>query len=135
MGEDENKSDWDICCGRCSRFQRYAARSTTVDYRSKRQIYAFGTTGDGSLATPLLCDPSKTNSTGAFKLGKYTCPSPTSQVYLTATGESPGLLAGQVNPQINEMAAFRSCGDFTSTSVVGVSAITTIAAVYALAPS
>jgi hypothetical protein len=98
------------------------------------QIYAAGTIGDGSPATPLLSSPQKTSSTGAFTLGNYTCPSPTSQVYMTATGGSPGSLSGETNPQITEMAALGSCGDFNSSTVVGLNEITTIAAVYALAP-
>src|SRR5580704_5101819 len=53
------------------------------------QLYAAGTTGDGSASTPLISSPTLTNSNGQFNAGSYTCPSSSTQVYLTATGGNP----------------------------------------------
>ncbi len=98
------------------------------------QLYAVGTSGDGSAATPLLTPAAVTDANGNFSTTSYTCPSASSLVYLVATGGNPGLGSGQSNPQLALMAALGPCGNITSSTVAIINEVTTVAAVYALAP-
>src|ERR1700677_488821 len=51
------------------------------------QLYSVGTTGTASAASPLLTQPVSTDSDGNFRITEaYSCPSPTSQLYLVASG-------------------------------------------------
>jgi trimeric autotransporter adhesin len=99
------------------------------------QLYAVGTTGDGSPATPLLTQAVTTDSNGDFNItGDYSCPSSASLVYLVATGGNPGLAAGTNNAALAMMAALGPCGSLTSSTVIMVNELTTVAAVWPLAP-
>jgi hypothetical protein len=99
------------------------------------QLYAAGTGGDGSAATPLITTSVTTNSSGSFDItGLYVCPTAASEVYLVATGGNPGLTSGTTNAQIAMMAALGPCGNLTPTTSVEINEVTTIAATYALAP-
>ena len=98
------------------------------------QLYAVGSSGDKSASTPLLSTPVLTTSTGQFSLtGLYTCPTPATNVYLTATGGNPGI-QGVTNANIAEMIALGPCGNLTASTTSSVNELSTIAAVYALAP-
>src|ERR1700722_10181663 len=59
------------------------------------QLYAAGSSGYGSAATPLFSPATTTNASGAFVFPAYTCPTPTTQVYLVGTGGDP--VAGNAN--------------------------------------
>jgi len=99
------------------------------------QMYAAGTGGDGSAATPLLTAPVTTNSSGQFGLtGLYQCPSAAAEVYLVATGGNPGLGNGETNTQIALMTALGPCGNLSAATWVKINEVTTVAAAYALAP-
>jgi len=99
------------------------------------QLYAVGTTGDGSASTPLLTQVVTSDSNGEFTLaGDFQCPSASTLVYLTATGGNPGLPAGMTNPQLALMAALGSCGSLGSSTTINVNELTTVAAVWPLAP-
>jgi hypothetical protein len=99
------------------------------------QLYAAGSSGDGSAATALLTTSVTTNSSGSFNLtGLYTCPTASTAVFLVAIGGSPGLPSGGTNPQIAMMTALGPCGNLTSSTNVEVNEVTTVAATYALAP-
>jgi hypothetical protein len=99
------------------------------------QLYAAGTGGNGSAATPLLTTSVTTDSSGSFNLtGLYACPTPSSEVYLAATGGDPGLVNGQANAQIALLTALGPCGNLTPTTSVVINEVTTVAAAYALAP-
>lgn len=96
------------------------------------QLYAVGTTGDASAATPLLTSTVTSDSTGSFTItGLYSCTSAT-QVYIVATGGNPGL--STANPQIALMAALGPCSSLTSSTFINIDELTTVAAVSALAP-
>src|SRR5271155_2258824 len=70
------------------------------------QLYAVGNTGDGSAATPLLSPAPVTDANGGFNIsGTFNCPSPSSLVYIVATGGNPGLATGSNNPALSLMAA------------------------------
>jgi hypothetical protein len=107
---------------------------------AKIQLYAAGTTGYGSSATPLLASPVTSDETGSFSItGDYTCPSSTSQLYIVGTGGNPGLAPGTNNPALALMAALGPCSLHGSqytldpNSFISINEVTTVASVYALA--
>jgi trimeric autotransporter adhesin len=99
------------------------------------QLYAAGTTGDGSAAAALLSNTVTTDASGGFRItaGSFTCPSPTALVYIVATGGNPGLAPGSSNPTLALMAALGPCGSLGSYPV-SINELTTVAAVVALTP-
>jgi phosphatidylserine/phosphatidylglycerophosphate/cardiolipin synthase-like enzyme len=117
------------------------------------QLYAVGTTGDGSPSTHLIsatltssdgsglsnsnANPGNANNTlpaGSFTItGDYTCPSATAEVYLVGTGGNPGLTNGTNNTALALMAALGPCGDLSSSTYVVMNELTTVGAVAALA--
>jgi hypothetical protein len=99
------------------------------------QLYAAGTTGDASAATPLLQLPAQTDSFGNFQISsEYTCPSATAEVYLAASSGNPGLSSGTNNASIVMMAALGQCGSLTASTFVTVNEVTTIGSLAALYP-
>src|SRR5580698_7416608 len=99
------------------------------------QLYAVGTAGDGSAATALLTQAVSTDANGDFNIaGDYTCPSATSLVYVVAVGGNPGLAAGTNNTALTMMAALGACGNLTPTTPIRINELTTVAAVWSLAP-
>jgi hypothetical protein len=119
------------------------------------QLYAAGTAGDGTAATPLISvrvstsdgtgNASNANANpgnafnslpaGAFTLdGEYTCPTPSTLVYLVATGGNPGLSAGVTNAALALMVALGPCSALNSATYVTVNEVTTVATVAALYP-
>ncbi len=99
------------------------------------QIYAVGTGGYGSAATPLLNRAVTTDANGNYSVtGAYTCPTPTTLVYLTATGGNPGLAPGTNNAALAEIALLGECGNLGPSTFVTINELSTVAAVYALQP-
>jgi hypothetical protein len=97
------------------------------------QLYAVGTSGDGSPSTPLLTAPVTSDANGNFNVtGLYTCPTASTLVYITGTGGSPA--ASISNPQIALMAVLGTCGSLSASTFVNINELTTVAAVYSLAP-
>jgi DNA-binding beta-propeller fold protein YncE len=105
------------------------------------QFYAAGSTGYGSAylypngATSLLgTNVVTSDGGGGFSISNdYTCPSPTTQVYLVATGGNPGLGTG-TNANLAMMVALGPCGLLSSATDVNVNEMTTVATVWALSP-
>jgi len=98
------------------------------------QLYAVGTTGDGSASTPLLSPAITTDANGAFDLtNKFTCPTTTTLVYLVATGGNPGLPPPFNNAASTLISALGQCGNPTNITFINLNEVTTVAAVYALA--
>jgi hypothetical protein len=96
------------------------------------QLYAAGTTGYGSAATPLLTAAVATDSHGNFNItGDYTCPA-NAQVYLVATKGNPGLAPGSVNNNLALMAGLGACSGLQTSGYVMVNELTTVATVWAL---
>jgi glucose/arabinose dehydrogenase len=95
------------------------------------QLYAVGTTGDGSAATPLTISTT-TDANGNFTIPGYTCPTSITPVYITATGGNPGLAS--VNPAISLMTALGPCGSLSAIPFIQIDERTTVAAINALAP-
>ena len=99
------------------------------------QLYAVGTTGDGSSATALLTQTVLSDGAGSFTItGDYTCPTPGSMIYLLATGGNPGIAAGTNNAGIAMMAAIGRCDSLQASSFLSVNELTTESAVAALVP-
>lgn len=97
---------------------------------SSVQFYAAGNTGYGAAPTALLSSAVTTDSSGAFSIATYTCPSPSSQVYLVAEGGNPGV-AGS-NNSLALMSALGTCGNLANSASVVVNELTTVASVWAL---
>ncbi len=100
---------------------------------SSLQLYAAGSTGVGTAALPLLSQPARSDSGGAFYF-KALCPSPTSQLYLTAKEGNPGSTPGVINPSIALMTALGPCGELASSTPIIVNEVTTVGSVWPLAP-
>jgi polygalacturonase len=119
------------------------------------QLYAVGTTGDGSAATPLILttlttsDGSGSATDGNANVGnslntlpagfftitnQYVCPPQGAEVYLVATGGNPGLVAGTNNSALAMMAALGPCSNLTPTTNIFIDELTTVGSVAALYP-
>jgi uncharacterized repeat protein (TIGR01451 family) len=107
---------------------------TTPISNSSVQLYAVGTSADGSAATPLFSPAVTTNATGNFTLPTFSCPTPGSLVYIVATGGNPGLAAGTDNTAITLMSALGACSTVTSATPIVINELTTVATVFALQP-
>ena len=98
------------------------------------ELYAVGTSGDGSSAIPLLTKPVLTDAAGGFSLhGLYTCPTANSTVYVVARGGNPGLPAGTTNDAIALMALLGPCGAISATTPINVNEVTTVGALWPMA--
>ncbi len=99
-------------------------------------LYAAGTSGYGAGATSLLTTTVKTDANGNFNItGDYdlaACQSANDLVYIVATGGNP--LAATANNSLALMAALGPCGNINSSTHIIINEVTTVAAVYALAP-
>ncbi len=96
------------------------------------KLYTVGTSGDGSASSSLLSQSVTTDSNGNFTITNlYSCTNAT-LVYLVATGGNPGLSSNNSNLAL--MTALGPCGSLTSSTFVTINEVTTVAAVYALAP-
>jgi O-glycosyl hydrolase len=98
------------------------------------QLYAVGTTGDGSAAAPIAGASTTTASDGTFTFGSYTCPTPTTLVYLLSSGGNPGLPGNVNNSSIVLVAALGQCQQLSSSTYILVNEVTTVAAMAALWP-
>ena len=119
------------------------------------QLYAVGTTGDGSTATPLILTTETTSDgsgsatdgnanaanslntlpAGFFTLtSQYVCPPQGAEVYLVATGGNPGLVAGTNNSSLALMAGLGPCSSLTPTTNIFLDELTTVGSVAALYP-
>jgi len=102
------------------------------------QLYAVGASGYGSAATPLFTSTVTTNSNGAFSFPSGYCsnaPSTSSLVYLVGTGGQPaGAGASVTNANEALMVALGPCNSLTPSTHIRINELTTVAAVWALAP-
>jgi DNA-binding beta-propeller fold protein YncE len=107
------------------------------------QLYAVGTSGVGSASSALISQTptpgqNSTSATGGFNIsGLYTCPAPSSEVYLTATGGNPG--GSNINSDLALVVALGDCNTLVANASipgfhVAVNEATTVAAAYGLAP-
>jgi streptogramin lyase len=95
------------------------------------QLYSVGTLGPGSTSTPLLTKTVTTDNGGGFSItSDYSCASAT-EVYIVATGGNAG--SGN-NTALSLMAVLGPCSSLTSSTNIDMNELTTVAAVFALAP-
>jgi hypothetical protein len=100
---------------------------------SNVQLYAVGTQGVGSTATPLLAKPVATDSHGDFTITEnYACPSSASQLYVVAIGGNPGLASGTNNQALSLMTMLGPCSALSSTTIYPMNEVTTIGSVWPL---
>ncbi len=101
------------------------------------QLYEASNLGYGAASKPLVLTTVLTDSGGGFTLTNlYSCTNQTTQVYLVATGGNPGLTTLPVvnNTSIALIAALGDCGSLSASTNIIVNEVTTVAAVWALAP-
>jgi hypothetical protein len=99
------------------------------------QLYAASNEGIGATAVPLVSTTVKTTVNGSFNLsGLYVCPGASTLVYLVASGGNPGLGAGINNTAATLMVALGACGNLSAATSVVINEVTTVAAVWSLAP-
>jgi hypothetical protein len=92
------------------------------------QLWAVADSGDPASSTPLLTQTVTTDANGSFTLtGLYTCPSPSTLIYISATGGNPGLGSSINNPAIAEYAALGPCSNLSSATAIDMSEVTTVA--------
>jgi hypothetical protein len=95
------------------------------------QVYAAGTTGNGSPGT-LLSTSLPTDSSGAFTVpAGYSCPAANSQLYVTVHGGRVAL--GPTNTAITLAAPIGACNQSASGSQFVINEVTTAATAYGLA--
>lgn len=95
------------------------------------QLYAAGTTGNGSAATSLLTSAITTDTTGAFTVpAGYQCPSAGPQLLLTVSGGKSGV--APVNSAIMLVAALGACNQIAASSQFTVNEVTTAATAWGL---
>jgi DNA-binding beta-propeller fold protein YncE len=108
------------------------------------QLYAASGGGYGSAATAVFTSPITTSGTGGFTFPTgwaSNCPSPTSEVYLVGTSGDPVAGNGTPgnpnsinNPNLALMVALGPCNSLTPSTHIHMNELTTVAAVWALAP-
>jgi hypothetical protein len=96
------------------------------------QLYAAGTSGNGSSGTVLLTSTLVTDGAGAFTVpAGYACPAASSQLYVVVRGGHVG--AGAANPAITLATPIGACNQITSGSQFIMNEVTTAATAYGLA--
>lgn len=101
------------------------------------ELFSVGTGGNGTQAASILQHPVVTDANSHFSISSdYTCVSPTEQVYLAVRGGNPGLAGNANNPALLLLSALGSCSDLLNhpQAFIYVNEVSTVAAVYALAP-
>lgn len=95
------------------------------------QLYAASQTGYGVASTALISAAVTSDVNGNFSItGDYTCPYSTSQVYITATGGSPGSFGTNANLAL--MAPLGACGSLSASTFIVINELTTVAGAYSL---
>ena len=96
------------------------------------QVYAAGTTGNGSAPTVLLSTPQTTDATGAFTVpAAYPCPASSSQLYVVARGGNTGTSTSP-NSAITLATVVGPCNQVTASSQFVLNEVTTVATVWGL---
>jgi sugar lactone lactonase YvrE len=96
------------------------------------QVYAAGTSGNGSAGTVLLTNTLLTDGAGAFTVpAGYACPAASSQLYVVVRGGHVG--AGAANPAIALATAVGACSQLASSAQFVINEVTTTATAWGLA--
>ncbi len=96
------------------------------------QLYAAGTSGNGSAGTALLTNSLTTDGAGAFSVpAGYACPAVSSQLYVVVRGGYLG--SGAANTGIVLATAVGACNQLATSSQFVINEVTTAATAYGLA--
>jgi streptogramin lyase len=94
------------------------------------QVYAAGTTGNGSAGTALLNDPLTTDANGAFTVpAGYACPAAGSQLYVVIRG---GQVKTAANSAITLAAPIGACNALAASPPFVINEVTTVATAWGL---
>jgi len=97
------------------------------------QLYAAGTSGNGSSGISLLSSSLTTDANGAFTVpAGYLCPSGASQLYVVVRGGKPGVVSAAANDAVALLTVLGACNQMAASSQIVVNEVTTVAATYAL---
>jgi hypothetical protein len=97
------------------------------------QLYAASSGGLGSASTPLLQKAVASASNGNFSIpAGYSCPSPSSEVYVVASGGSTSSSSGE-NSALMLTAMLGPCSGLAALGSVSVNEVTTVGSVWPLA--
>ena len=95
------------------------------------QLYAAGTTGNGSAGTAMLTAALTTDTNGAFTVpANYPCPAAASQLYVVARGGKLGTAAA--NSAIALITSIGACNQVVASTQIVVNEVTTAATIWAL---
>jgi len=94
--------------------------------------YAVSNSGYGTASRVL--GSTTTNSMGIFQFAAYQNCVANDLMYIVATGGNPGVAGTQNNSALAEMTGLGLCSNIDSTTFVNINELTTIGAVWALAP-
>jgi sugar lactone lactonase YvrE len=96
------------------------------------QLYAAGTSGNGSASTALLTTALDTDATGSFTVpAGYACPAAASEIYIVVRGGQVGALPD--NSAIALASALGACNQIATASKFVVNEVTTAATAWGLA--
>lgn len=97
------------------------------------QVYAAGTTGNGSGATALLSSPVMTDASGAFTIASgLSCSSSNSMLYLVARGGHVGSSSSNASIALSTVIGACSQLSTSTTASFTMNEVTTVAAVWSL---
>jgi hypothetical protein len=97
------------------------------------QLYAASSRGLGSASTPLLQKAVASDSNGNFSIpSEYSCPSPSSEVYVVAKGGRATSSSGE-NSAVMLTAMLGRCSGLAALGSVSVNEVTTVGSVWPLA--
>jgi hypothetical protein len=122
-------------------FQGQVLSGTTPVNGATLQLYAAGSAGNSSAATPMLTQTVITDGLGMFTLnGLYTCGqnssggtiSGSNQVYLVATGGTTSTTSTTSNPALTMVTAIGPCSNLATTPFYTINEVTTAAAAWSL---
>jgi hypothetical protein len=95
------------------------------------QVYAAGTTGNGSAGTALLTSTVTTDAAGAFTVpAGYPCPATTSQLYVVVRGGQVGTSAS--NPAITLATVIGECNQLAASSQFVINEVSTAATAWGM---
>ena len=97
------------------------------------QLYAAGSSGNGSKGIALLSSTLTTDASGGFTVpAGFVCPSGETQIYVVARGGKAEAAAASPNASITLFTALGACNQAAPSTPIAVNEVTSVAAAYAL---
>ena len=118
--------------------QLFSVNASTDGGAATALLTSTVTTSDGTGLANANANAGNANNTlgaGFFDItGRYSCATPGTLVYLTASGGNPGLGGSVNNAAIQTIAAIGTCSSLQSTPFLNINEVTTVGAIGALYP-